>query len=160
MLYSSWSCNWQFDLALPASSATELAIWSTTRGFQQEALKQLQAIGRKAGLAGIEIITGVLADEEWTPKKCKPQPLSRNSMPEHEIQLYTWSNAFQCTSSKQLTKPRAFSNLWVDISLSETNYHATFSPRNQLPIFHYIKTTWYFDADVQWLLKIPIHSIS
>ena len=37
--------------------------------IQQEVLKQLQAVGRKAGLAGIEIITGVvLADEEWTPQ--------------------------------------------------------------------------------------------
>jgi long-chain acyl-CoA synthetase len=31
-------------------------------------LKQLQDVGRKGGLAGIEIIEGVaLADEEWTP---------------------------------------------------------------------------------------------
>lgn len=32
-------------------------------------LKQLQDAGRKGGLAGIEIIEGVvLADEEWTPQ--------------------------------------------------------------------------------------------
>ncbi|KAE9381137.1 acetyl-CoA synthetase-like protein [Stipitochalara longipes BDJ] len=37
--------------------------------IQQEVLKQLQAVGRKASLIGIEIITGVvLADEEWTPQ--------------------------------------------------------------------------------------------
>jgi long-chain acyl-CoA synthetase len=31
-------------------------------------LKQLQDVGRKGGLSGIEIIEGVaLADEEWTP---------------------------------------------------------------------------------------------
>ena len=37
--------------------------------IQREVLKQLQAVGRKASLAGIEIITGVvLADEEWTPQ--------------------------------------------------------------------------------------------
>ena len=37
--------------------------------LQQEVLKQLQAVGRKAGLAGVEVIIGVvLADEEWTPQ--------------------------------------------------------------------------------------------
>ncbi|TVY24155.1 Acyl-CoA synthetase [Lachnellula hyalina] len=36
--------------------------------IQAEVLKQLQTVGRKAGLASIEIIAGVvLADEEWTP---------------------------------------------------------------------------------------------
>jgi long-chain acyl-CoA synthetase len=41
--------------------------------IQQEVLKQLQAVGRKAGLAGIEVITGVvLADEEWTPQNVNP----------------------------------------------------------------------------------------
>ena len=35
---------------------------------QQEILKQLQAVGRKAGLAGMEIVVGaVLSDEEWLP---------------------------------------------------------------------------------------------
>jgi len=35
---------------------------------RSEVLKQLQAIGRKAGFAGMEILVGVvLADEEWTP---------------------------------------------------------------------------------------------
>jgi len=44
--------------------------------IQQEVLKQLQAVGRKGGLAGIEIITGVaLADEEWTPQNVR-NPLS------------------------------------------------------------------------------------
>lgn len=33
-----------------------------------EVLKQMQAVGKRAGLAGMEIIQGVvLADEEWTP---------------------------------------------------------------------------------------------
>ena len=37
--------------------------------IQQEVLKQLQAVGRKARLAGIEVIIGVVvADEEWTPQ--------------------------------------------------------------------------------------------
>lgn len=37
--------------------------------IQQEVLKQLQAIGKKSGLASIEIIVGVvLSDEEWTPQ--------------------------------------------------------------------------------------------
>ena len=32
-------------------------------------LKELQAAGRKGGLAGIEIVEGVvLADEEWDPQ--------------------------------------------------------------------------------------------
>jgi long-chain acyl-CoA synthetase len=45
--------------------------------IQQEVLKQLQAVGRKAGLAGIEIITGVvLADEEWTPQNVRLGPFS------------------------------------------------------------------------------------
>jgi long-chain acyl-CoA synthetase len=41
--------------------------------IQQEVLKQLQAVGRKASFAGIEIIAGVvLADEEWTPQNVDP----------------------------------------------------------------------------------------
>jgi long-chain acyl-CoA synthetase len=37
--------------------------------IQAEVLKQMQAVGKKAALAGIEIIAGVvLADEEWTPQ--------------------------------------------------------------------------------------------
>ena len=36
--------------------------------IQAEVLKQVQTIGRKAGLASLEIVVGVvLADEEWTP---------------------------------------------------------------------------------------------
>ncbi|KAG9249287.1 long-chain-fatty-acid-CoA ligase-like protein [Calycina marina] len=36
---------------------------------QQEILKQLQGMGKKAGLASMEIIVGVVvADEEWTPQ--------------------------------------------------------------------------------------------
>jgi long-chain acyl-CoA synthetase len=36
--------------------------------IQAEVLKQVQAVGRKAGLASMEIVAGVvLADEEWTP---------------------------------------------------------------------------------------------
>lgn len=32
-------------------------------------VRQMQAIGRRAGLAGMEIIQGaVLSDEEWTPQ--------------------------------------------------------------------------------------------
>lgn len=35
---------------------------------QGEVLKQLQSVGKKAGLASMEIVVGVvLADEEWTP---------------------------------------------------------------------------------------------
>ena len=37
--------------------------------IQGAILKEMQAIGRKAGLASMEIISGVvLADEEWTPQ--------------------------------------------------------------------------------------------
>jgi long-chain acyl-CoA synthetase len=37
--------------------------------IQREVLKQMQAVGRKAGLAGMEILVGaVLSDEEWTPQ--------------------------------------------------------------------------------------------
>jgi long-chain acyl-CoA synthetase len=37
--------------------------------IQREVLKQMQAVGKKAGLAGMEMIVGaVLADEEWTPQ--------------------------------------------------------------------------------------------
>ena len=37
--------------------------------IQQEVLKQMQVVGRRAGLANIEIIIGVvLSDEEWTPQ--------------------------------------------------------------------------------------------
>lgn len=36
--------------------------------IQEEVLKQVQAIGKKAGLSSMEIVVGiVLADEEWTP---------------------------------------------------------------------------------------------
>jgi long-chain acyl-CoA synthetase len=42
--------------------------------IQQEVLKQLQAVGRKASFAGIEIIAGVvLADEELDASKCSPR---------------------------------------------------------------------------------------
>lgn len=35
--------------------------------INREVLKQMQTVGKKAGLAGMEIIKGVvLADEEWT----------------------------------------------------------------------------------------------
>jgi len=37
--------------------------------IQREVLLQMQAIGRRSGLTGIEIVVGVvLADEEWTPQ--------------------------------------------------------------------------------------------
>ncbi|KAH8597578.1 hypothetical protein B0O99DRAFT_79724 [Bisporella sp. PMI_857] len=36
---------------------------------QQEILKQLQAVGKRAGLASMEIVAGVIvSDEEWTPQ--------------------------------------------------------------------------------------------
>ena len=36
--------------------------------IQTEVLKQVQDVGRKAGLASMEIVVGVvLSDEEWTP---------------------------------------------------------------------------------------------
>lgn len=38
-------------------------------------LQQLQTVGRKSGLAGFEIIEGVvLADEEWTPQNVSIKP--------------------------------------------------------------------------------------
>ena len=38
-------------------------------------LKQVQDAGKKAGLAGIEIISGiVLAEEEWTPQNVSKMP--------------------------------------------------------------------------------------
>ncbi len=40
--------------------------------IQREILHQMQAIGRRSGLAGIEMIVGVvLADEEWTPQSVR-----------------------------------------------------------------------------------------
>jgi long-chain acyl-CoA synthetase len=37
--------------------------------IKREVLKQLQAVGRRVGLIGIEIIAGVvLVDEDWTPQ--------------------------------------------------------------------------------------------
>jgi long-chain acyl-CoA synthetase len=40
-------------------------------------LKQLQDVGRKGGLSGIEIVEGVaLADEEWTPANVSVNLLS------------------------------------------------------------------------------------
>ena len=45
---------------------------------QKEVLKQMQAVGKKAGLAGIEMIVGVvLADEEWTPQNVSDPLTSR-----------------------------------------------------------------------------------
>ena len=39
------------------------------RKVQDVVLKELQAAGKQGGLAGIEIVDGVvLADEEWTPQ--------------------------------------------------------------------------------------------
>ena len=39
------------------------------RKVQEAVLKELQAAGKQGGLAGIEIVDGVvLADEEWTPQ--------------------------------------------------------------------------------------------
>ncbi|PQE16944.1 putative long-chain-fatty-acid- ligase protein [Rutstroemia sp. NJR-2017a BBW] len=39
------------------------------KAVRREVLKQLQAIGKKSGLAGLEIVQGVVvADEEWTPQ--------------------------------------------------------------------------------------------
>ncbi|KAH7318936.1 long-chain-fatty-acid-CoA ligase-like protein [Rhexocercosporidium sp. MPI-PUGE-AT-0058] len=44
--------------------------------IQGEVLHQMQAIGRRSGLAGIEMIVGVvLADEEWTPQNLTMQGL-------------------------------------------------------------------------------------
>lgn len=37
--------------------------------IQQEVLKQMQVVGKRAGLASMEMIVGViLSDEEWTPQ--------------------------------------------------------------------------------------------
>ena len=37
--------------------------------IQQEILKQLQVVGKKAGLSSMEILVGVVvSDEEWTPQ--------------------------------------------------------------------------------------------
>lgn len=49
--------------------------------IQREILKQLQAVGRKAGLVGIEVIIGVvLADEEWTPQNVCINPFLKARM--------------------------------------------------------------------------------
>jgi long-chain acyl-CoA synthetase len=41
--------------------------------MQAAILKEMQAVGKRAGLANIEIISGVvLADEEWTPQNVRP----------------------------------------------------------------------------------------
>ena len=40
--------------------------------IQREVLLQMQAIGRRSGLTGIEVVVGiVLADEEWTPQNVR-----------------------------------------------------------------------------------------
>lgn len=40
-----------------------------SKAVQDEVFKQLAAVGRKASLANIELIQGVvLSDEEWTPQ--------------------------------------------------------------------------------------------
>ncbi|KAM3080025.1 long-chain fatty acid-CoA ligase [Clarireedia jacksonii] len=47
----------------------EMSDLAQNKAVRQEVLKQLQAVGKKSGLASIEIIPGiVLADEEWTPQ--------------------------------------------------------------------------------------------
>ena len=47
------------------------------RKVQDAVLKELQAAGRQGGLAGIEIVDGVvLADEEWTPQNVSVARLS------------------------------------------------------------------------------------
>lgn len=39
------------------------------RKFRDVILKEVQAAGRKGGLVGIELVSGVvLVDEEWTPQ--------------------------------------------------------------------------------------------
>lgn len=39
------------------------------RRVQSEVLKQMQVVGKRAGLSSMEIIVGViLSDEEWTPQ--------------------------------------------------------------------------------------------
>lgn len=54
--------------------------------IQADVLKQLQGVGRKAGLVGIEVIAGVvLADEEWTPQNgltTATSKLNRNALVE------------------------------------------------------------------------------
>lgn len=53
--------------------------------LQGAVLKELQAAGRSGGLAGIEIVEGVvLSDEEWTPQNVSP-PYETRSSP-----LHTW----------------------------------------------------------------------
>jgi len=48
---------------------------------QLEVLKQMQVAGKRAGLAGMETIVGVvLSDEEWTP-----QNVSALALPESEV---------------------------------------------------------------------------
>lgn len=46
---------------------------------QHEVLKQLQLVGKRAGLTGMEIIVGVvLSDEEWTPQNVSLITSERN----------------------------------------------------------------------------------
>lgn len=43
--------------------------------FQDIVLKEIQAAGRKGGLAGIELVSGVvLVHEEWTPQNVSLMP--------------------------------------------------------------------------------------
>jgi long-chain acyl-CoA synthetase len=58
--------------------------------IQQEVLKQLQAVGRKAFLSGIEIIAGVvLADEEWTPQNVTHSPFYAKIIADYEQNMVT-----------------------------------------------------------------------
>ena len=58
--------------------------------IQQEVLKQLQAVGRKAPLSGIEIIAGVvLADEEWTPQNVTHSPFYAKIIADYEQNMVT-----------------------------------------------------------------------
>ena len=49
--------------------------------FQDIVLKEVQSAGRKGGLAGIELVSGiVLVHEEWTPQNVSCDSLSRKSV--------------------------------------------------------------------------------
>ncbi|KAL2060140.1 hypothetical protein VTL71DRAFT_9962 [Oculimacula yallundae] len=59
--------------------------------IQRSVLEQLQAVGRKSGLTGVEVVVGVvLADEEWTPENVR-------SLESFILQTLTWKNLVTAT---------------------------------------------------------------
>jgi hypothetical protein len=68
-------------------------------------LKELIAAGRKGGLAGIELIEGVvLTDEEWTPQNvCDPFLIFRCTCGKERLLIWMWGNRTWSLARKSST---------------------------------------------------------